>query len=428
MTFSWRRAKSDFISSVAWAIAITALVYGYLPAFAAEPQSSPIVAADIDPANSATWSNGTSFPLNQSQLSELLSSVGPGAKWPATNRPDIAGGSQTIISTSFRLAFKTPHQIGSATIEFDSVEGAAVTVGVLKANALYPGDPNKPADWDAVATTGNHGRFDCIFSPGSSPRALLCTVTKAGAPPTLRRWHFDERRLHNITPYALAQGEQAPLGSPPANIVSGGAWQNAGMDREKKVERHPITDIEPSWLILNWPTAQSPALVRLQGNVGVFKLLAFTGSSTENPALANEDRWKNLPFTELGREPAGDGQESILIALRGNLTRAIKLEIEEPRPKGSQIVSVSEFSVWTDLKDQPVPPPPSREEHPPITIEYEVPQDCEMAMVVDDDKGHRIRNLFAQEERKAGKHVAYWDLTDEDGLLAPPGIYHWRAI
>lgn len=341
---------------------------------------------------------------------------------------DAAEGKPIAVTTAFRLALKTPLQIGSATLEFEDVEGATVTLGVLKSDAHFPGDPRKPADWDPVELIPNHGRFECIFPPGFRARALLCTVTNSKMTPVLRHWHFDKRRLHNITPYALAQGEQAPLGSAPGNIITGGTWQNAGVNRDKRVERHPITDVEPSWLILNWSSPQVPVLLRIQGTLGVFNLLTFEGSPNDNPALSGPDHWKNLRFTQLDRQPAADGQESILLAVNSDPTRTLKLEIEEPRPKGSQIVSVSEFSVWTDLKDLPVPAPAAHDEHPPIAIEYEVPHDCEMAMVIDDDKGHRVRNVFAQEERKAGRHVAYWDLTDEDGLMVPTGNYHWRAI
>lgn len=400
----------------------------YPSAWAEESTTSAILPADIDSEHSAAYSNGNASPLEKSQLNNLLSSGGQGGKWSVVKSSDTDKNKPTAISTVFRLALKTPREIGSATLEFENAEGAAVTVGVLKSAADYPGDPQKPGDWETLEAAANHGRFECIFPRGCSARALLCTVTKAGTPPELRRWHFDQRRLHNITSYALVQGEQAPLGSAPGNIVNGGTWQNAGMNREKRVERHPITDVEPSWLILNWVTPQTPALVRIQGTLGVFKLLTFDGPPKENPALAGADRWKTLPFTQLDRRPASEGQESILLSVKADPTRTLKLEIEEPRPKGSQIVSVSEFSVWTDLKDLAVPPPPAHSDRPPVAIEYEVSQDSEMAMVIDDDKGYRVRNLFAQEERKAGKHVAYWDLTDEDGLMVPVGSYHWRAI
>src|SRR5206468_4332556 len=119
--------------------------------------------------------------------------------------------------------------------------------------------------------------------------------------------------------------------------------------------------------------------------------LAFTGAANENPALAGPERWKNVGFTEVERRGTRDGQETILLMVKGVATRALKLEIEQARKKDSQIVSVSEWSVWTDLKDLPTPAPAPREEPSPVAIEYEVPSDCEMAMVVDDEQGRRVR-------------------------------------
>ena len=62
----------------------------------------------------------------------------------------------------------------------------------------------------------------------------------------------------NVTPFALAQAEQAPFGSDPMRLVRGqGAWQNAGPnptgpDRES-IARMPVNEAYPSWFILVWP-------------------------------------------------------------------------------------------------------------------------------------------------------------------------------
>jgi hypothetical protein len=63
--------------------------------------------------------------------------------------------------------------------------------------------------------------------------------------------------------------------------VRGGAWQNAGADDEKRIRRHPVSDVNPSWFILAWEQPQTAVAMRLRSNVGKFRLYAFTGGGFE---------------------------------------------------------------------------------------------------------------------------------------------------
>lgn len=63
-----------------------------------------------------------------------------------------------------------------------------------------------------------------------------------------------------------------------------------------------------------------------------------------------------------------------------------------------------------------------------IAFTVDQPMDGKLSVVIDDADGRRVRNLVAGAPTTAGGHEFVWDGLDEDGLLAKPGDYRWRAI
>ncbi|SVB63829.1 uncharacterized protein METZ01_LOCUS216683, partial [marine metagenome] len=61
-------------------------------------------------------------------------------------------------------------------------------------------------------------------------------------------------------------------------------------------------------------------------------------------------------------------------------------------------------------------------------IPYELAEDGEVAMVIENEKGERIRNLVAQVERARGPNREKWDCRDGQGIYVSPGKYRWRGI
>ncbi len=233
----------------------------------------------------------------------------------------------------------------------------------------------------------------------------------------------------NVTPFALAQAEQAPFATDPMRLVRGeGGWQNAGQDpavRDRvSIARLPVNEAYPSWFVLVWPEPIPLSALRLRTNADQVKFYRFSGATDENPALAPDDRWTRVRAAPATR--AGHAQNEWVHELAlpdGTRARALKVRILEVQPRNSQIASISEFSVWGQ--------PPSRPfeaigEVPPVAIPCDYPTAGDTALVVEDSSGRRIRNLFAQTERTAGRRDEPWDLKDEDGNYVALGTYRAR--
>lgn len=233
----------------------------------------------------------------------------------------------------------------------------------------------------------------------------------------------------NVTPFALAQAEQAPFGSDPMRLVHGqGAWQNAGPDPREmdnpKIDRLPVNEVYPSWFVLVWPEPLPLSALRLRTNADQVKVYLFSGAAAENPALAPDSNWQRIRFDK----PAGRGKgqhEAVheVVLPADTRARALKVQILEVQPRNSKIAWISEFSVWGR---PPAKPFEKLSDVPPVAIPCRFAVAGEAALVVEDGSGRRVRNLFAQVERQAGESPEPWDLKDEDGQYVAPGTYRAR--
>jgi hypothetical protein len=64
----------------------------------------------------------------------------------------------------------------------------------------------------------------------------------------------------------------------------------------------------------------------------------------------------------------------------------------------------------------------------PVPISYELPDDRDVTIAIDNQDGVRVRNLFGQYPRAKGKHTDYWDGLDDAGNALPPGDYTVRVV
>ncbi|MCW1915099.1 hypothetical protein OJ996_16045 [Luteolibacter sp. GHJ8] len=63
-----------------------------------------------------------------------------------------------------------------------------------------------------------------------------------------------------------------------------------------------------------------------------------------------------------------------------------------------------------------------------IAIDFQQPSDGKASVVIEKPDGSRVRNLISGQDLAAGKHRLVWDGLDEEGNIAAPGDYRWRAI
>ena len=78
------------------------------------------------------------------------------------------------------------------------------------------------------------------------------------------------------------------------------------------------------------------------------------------------------------------------------------------------------------LASAPADPSP----HPPVAVRFTLKEPGYVTLVIDDEKGLRVRNLVSETYFPAGDNVAWWDATDDlgrDNDAARHGVYHIPA-
>lgn len=64
----------------------------------------------------------------------------------------------------------------------------------------------------------------------------------------------------------------------------------------------------------------------------------------------------------------------------------------------------------------------------PVAIKYDLPFDAGVTIVIEKPDGTRVKNLISDYPRKKGRNIDYWDGTDDNGKLVPPGEYRVRGL
>lgn len=63
-----------------------------------------------------------------------------------------------------------------------------------------------------------------------------------------------------------------------------------------------------------------------------------------------------------------------------------------------------------------------------VVIKYSLPTDRFVTIAINDAQGNRVRNLLAEQYRKKGANVDYWDGTDDNGKPVSPGSYNYNML
>lgn len=383
-------------------------------AVAAEPRALdkafPFEAIDIEQCK--LFKDGKEFPVLPGTIRYVLG-LGPYEK-----ETEWRGGLGTKegINFQYRICFKQPVTIGS-------VLGGIGQFEYLKAEAPYPGDPTKREYWLAVeAPPRQSGAVLRTLPPNTTTRAVLCTHKAVEQWSMIRHWVFFRQRLHNLVPMASANasGDYYPC----SNLVTGsGQWTNAGKDKEGFVRGMEISPDHPAWVVLSWPKKEAIIGVALFATeFGAYDLWEFVGPDDLNPAVGTEREWRKIP---------SKSQVAPCVLVRFNkqvTTRGLRLRITSGG-RDPKVAGLGGFHVYTDLVDEPVPASEMKAaEPPPIRIPYTLAKDGRFTLVINDEKGHRVRNLVALVDRKAGRNEEAWDGKDLHGQYVQPGRYTWKAI
>jgi len=387
----------------------------------AEPMLA-ITAADLDLESSRTFQNGKAdAPPSASLLRRLLGieSGGEPAPWSA---------GQAEATFQYLLVFRQPVAIGSMLV----CGAGPLTVASLKPDVTGAADPAVSSQWAAVAIPAHQSGGQMLtFPPEFKTRALLCTEARTYGRSEISLWRLFRQRWHNLTPSAIANAESEftvypDMGSPftqyARHITEGaGYWQNSGPGKDKHIHRPPISDVAPSWFTLTWEEPQRLGGLLLVDNFQKFELATYQGPPGVNPAVAAEREWTPLPEFPQRRSAAGH-----LLFFPPVQARGLRVKILSTTP--STEAKISGFQVFTDLADGPVPEVVKVADAPAFSIPFTVPADGEIAMVVEDAAGRRVRNLVGRSPRPQGPTAVAWDLKDETGHYVPPGVFTWKAL
>src|SRR5207244_187802 len=149
------------------------------------------------------------------------------------------GGNQPI---HFRLAF------GKA-VTAGTILGGVGELRILKADAPFPGDPEIAAHWTLLdAPSGQNSPRVTALPPGTSTRAILCTVREARGRVDLHLLRPLAARLHNVTPAATANADAEFAPASRVTRATGGAgWVCSGKAGQKGSNpRPPILQLPPT--------------------------------------------------------------------------------------------------------------------------------------------------------------------------------------
>lgn len=459
--------------------AITVLFYSTLlfAASAARGQQAtsagifqtPVTLSDLDESTYTAWVAGEEKPMATRDPANPKSVI----RWPLTTQTSkistsvLFGDSKTPGVRHLRVGFNSKLPVESILTAGD------VQVSVLKPDSAYPGNLGNEDDWipaerlvgSEVTTEQSPDASDLalwVLPPGTQTRALrfshTAETTQLRYAGTLGGAAVLPVRAANLAPQAQVLTVADSRNARRLNDEMGkNSWANLD---EKEGDRAQTVAEAPEPALLIWPR---PVKVRGFGLVfpgfGSAEVDIYNGPADKHPREAGAADWKKVThltgFKNTYSSPLG-----IVWADLGTevTTRAIRLRFtsvtdeNHPHMQGDtregKRVWLNEWLALTPLADAPLTsaapaPATSSALHAPIPIKFTLPEAGFVTLVIENDKGMRVRNLISETPFPAGQNTAWWDGTDDLGRdtdaamhgayripprLVAPGNYSVRGL
>jgi len=327
----------------------------------------------------------------------------------------------------FLLVFKAPVPVGS--IFFG---GSFEKLYLLKGDEAP--DADKMDAWQEVdRPAAQSGATLFTLPPGTRARALMLTASTGSWETHINFIRLTAARYANVVPiaqaYADTEGTSFSPFAPPFTyyadrITKGiGEWLNTAKNARGNIPRPPVSDIDPSWYLLTWRDKQTISGLWIADNFEKVELQSYAGPDDFNPREGVDKEWRKIRSAVT--LPSLGGR---LVQFDSLQTRGIR--ITTTKTSQGPIASITGLHAFIELKDAPLPNLATSPDKllPPIKVPYSYPFDGLVTMVIDDEKGVRVRNLFAREVLNQGDNQAAWDLRDNDGRTVPLGKYTWKAL
>ncbi|WP_020474723.1 hypothetical protein [Zavarzinella formosa] len=418
---------SLFVGS-AIGISLLGLIVAWGPAAPPTTEASlrPAIArADLDPTTCADFRGRT---RRAADLDAVTTALGQPGRTKLTWEAGPRDKNDPEAVVRFLVGFREEKAIGSVFVP------AGFELRLLKASHQGLADPFTENQWAIAEMPIRQSGGTLVPLPvGFRTRALLFTATPGENPRhALQDVRLFAERLLNAVPYALAYADREyrpPNGRhnpwPASSITSGGGhWVNVGKDNSGLIPAGPVSDVNPSWFIVSWPTERTIEGIYLVSNIDKFDVASFAGAEGVNPRAGIPDEWRSIKDATETSDQSGSRWVRFAKPVR---TRGLRLTIT--RTAEGPVAKIFGLHALTRLGDEPIPPPPAGEDQPsPFKIPYTLAEDGIVSLGINGPDGRRVRNLAARNMQKAGEHVAAWDLKDADGNFVPPGTYRWVAL
>jgi hypothetical protein len=424
----------------------------------AQTFQTPVQRKDLDPGATAEWVDGETntdvqFHPRHDDPSWVVwtQQSGPGhsgINFGASEKPGVR---------RLRLGFKRP-----IPVETVFARGGG-RLSVLKPDAPYPGELDNDDQW-VRAERVHGGEFSLwVLPPGTTTRALRFSQEARGRMKVRFRGHLAgvyvlAERLVNLAPEA---GILCSSNQDRAKYLTDhrrGGWK-AVWENEWKERGNPVSEDRPESLLLLWPGE-----VRISGLCAPWagfaraRVETYVGPATTHPREAGPEQWETMGQYELSHQyprrfaPNWIGFEGTVTtrAVRITITAASPTKGVHPhvddKPREGRRVWLGELMALQDLGERPpeLPGDVRRAEektHPPIPVRFRLEKPGYVTLVIEDEAGHRVRNLISEKRFEAGRHTVWWDgqreeavnhrvhgIYDLRGKLVEPGTYRVRGI
>ena len=443
-----RHADSSRDALACLLASVALLLCAAIPAARAQGMAqAEIKAADIDAAAFFEWVGGSEKAIEPAKDGPTQ------ALWTKTSHPDFRGvtfgDSAAPGPRHLRMGLKAPVPIGSVLVR------GGGRLSVLRADAAYPGDLARDADWlpaqrviGAEISGEEVGRDEIaiwVLPPGTVARALRFSHTAQASDPKYAGWLAGAlilpARVANIAPQALAA---AGTRDEAAAKFNNGKDDQKPWDNGATGAAQAVSPEHPEWVMLVWPRAVSLSGLQAVGaGFGAAEAQVFTGRADTHPREAGEADWKTIQtFTKLENGYPVQIWPNAMAFGETVTTRALRLRLTAVAKEGHPHLkgrTADGKRVWlgellallplgdADLKTALPPTVKTEQPHPPIAVRFKLPEPGYVTLVIEDADGKRVRNLVSETHFPAGENVAWWDGTDDLGRdrdAAKHGLYH----
>jgi hypothetical protein len=443
-------------------VAVLLLVLAVAPPVRAQPTTpslfaTPMTDDNLDPAAFVQWVSGSERPFLDGKGTPRNPETALWTSTPHFLYPGlIYGDSREPGIRYLRFGFKHPVAVGSVLVH------GGGRLSVLKPDAAYPGNLNDDSQWisaqrlngDRVSTDEVDGGQDTLWVLPSitATRALrfahMARVSDPTYGGTFNGAYILSRRFANLASQAMATAKSTARRADRLNDEKDNGWEAwDNIPSDDAVRPKTITEA-PEWVMLIWPRPVTiSGLASLGTGYSAADVQVYTGPPDTHPRVAMEDDWKTVKVVSGWKSLYPEILQVHWIDLGGpQTTRAVRLRLTatlnekevHPHLVGK---TIDGKRVWLDelmaLKSLDVAsltttvlPVSAEKTHAPLAIDFNLPEDGFVTLIIEDSSGRRVRNLIADTPFRKGKNTVYWDGTDDlkrDLDAANHGLYNIPA-